>query len=164
MKKILILSMVVLLSIPMLTSCKNNNKNTLKNSTSSSSELNIETQQINSLGEASVIDGLEITVNKPEKKEIKDDKKDKVLYTIHVKGKNISSVSKGLGSIDFRLQTKDGKQHSVSTKYNIFGQEINPDEEIEGDLYFELDKKDDVDQLVYFLSDQKHIAWNLNEK
>lgn len=145
----------------MLTGCKKNN-NTPKNSTSSSSELNIETQKIDGLGKANVIDGLEITVNKPEKKEIKDSKKDMILYTIHVKGKNISSVSKGLGSIDFRLQTKDGKQHSVSTKYNIFGKEINPNEEIEGDLYFELDKKDDVDQLVYLLSDQKHIVWNLN--
>ncbi|MFN6834531.1 DUF4352 domain-containing protein [Enterococcus hirae] len=161
MKKIILLCTVLLLSIPMLTGCKKNN-NTPKNSTSSSSELNIETQKIDGLGKANVIDGLEITVNKPEKKEIKDSKKDMILYTIHVKGKNISSVSKGLGSIDFRLQTKDGKQHSVSTKYNIFGKEINPNEEIEGDLYFELDKKDDVDQLVYLLSDQKHIVWNLN--
>lgn len=162
MKKILLLCIVLLLSTPILTSCKNNYKNTSKNSTSSNKELNIETQKINDLDKTNVIDGLEITVNKPDKKEINGDKKGKILYTIHVKGKNISSASKGLGSIDFRLQTKDGKQHSVSTNYNILGQEIEPDQEIEGDLYFELDKKDTLDQLVYFLSDKKHIVWNLN--
>ncbi|MBO1301128.1 MULTISPECIES: DUF4352 domain-containing protein [Enterococcus] len=161
MKKLLLFSTILLLSLPILTSCKNTNNHAT--TTTSSSALDIETQKVDGIGKATVIDGLEITINKPEKKAITDEKGDKILYTFHVKGKNISSVTKGLGSIDFSLETKDGKQHSVSTNYTVFGQELDANQEIEGDLYFELNKNDSIEQLIYLVSDQKHIAWDLNK-
>ncbi|EPI05404.1 hypothetical protein D920_00117 [Enterococcus faecalis 13-SD-W-01] len=164
-KNILLLGTLLSCTISILAGCNFANEHADdKKTVSSSSTLNVETQSINSLGEPTVIEGLEITIKEPEKKEVINEKENKILYTINIKGKNISSVSKGIGSIDFRLQTKDGKKFSVSKDYNIFGKELNTNEEVEGDLYFVLSKKESVDQLVYLLNDQKHITWDLNKK
>lgn len=164
-KNILLLGTLLSCTISILVGCNFSSEQADdKKTVSSSSTLNVETQNINSLGEPTVIEGLEITINKPEKKEVINEKENKILYTINIKGKNISSVSKGIGSVDFRLQTKNGKNFSVSKDYNIFGKELNTNEEVEGDLYFVLSKKESVDQLIYLLNDQKNISWDLNKK
>ncbi|WP_348921855.1 DUF4352 domain-containing protein [Enterococcus rotai] len=110
-----------------------------------------------------VVDGIEITISDMQTREAVGEKQAKqTLYSFHVKGKNISFSEKGLGSIDFILKTKDGKEHTISENYNIFGDGIDENEEIEGDLYFLLDNDAEVESLEYKPLDDVLMTWELN--
>lgn len=110
-----------------------------------------------------VVDGLEITISDMQTREaVGENQAKQTLYSFHVKGKNISFSEKGLGSVDFVLKTADGKEHTISENYNIFGNGISENEEIEGDLYYLLDKDTEVKGLEYKPVDKVLMTWELN--
>ena len=110
-----------------------------------------------------VVDGLEITISDMQTREaVGENQTKQTLYSFHVKGKNISFSEKGLGSVDFVLKTADGKEHTISENYNIFGNGISENEEIEGDLYYLLDKDTEVKSLEYKPVDKVLMTWELN--
>lgn len=113
------------------------------------------------LGKTTVVDGIELTVSNVQTKPVASEKEKKTLYTVDIKGKNISSFAKGLGAIDFQLVTKDGKKHKISTNYNAFGTELETEKEVEGTAYFELAEKDKVSKIDYIPSDKSLMSWDI---
>lgn len=108
-----------------------------------------------------VIDGLKIKVNKPEVDEKISKNKTQNLYTFTISGENVSSVAKGLGSIDFALKTKDGKILGLDYTMAMFGDEIKPGKKIEGKVSFALDKNQTPAELLYKPSDKVLAEWDV---
>lgn len=161
-KKILIIGLGLTLLLASCDANENNKTDSSGNSIKIEKKENKKTKEEKS-DKITVVDGLEITISDMQAREAVGDKQTKqTLYSFHVKGKNISFSEKGLGSVDFVLKTADGKEHTISENYNIFGNGVLENEEIEGDLYYLLDKAAEVRSLEYKPVDKVLMTWELN--
>ncbi|MBC9722798.1 MAG: DUF4352 domain-containing protein [Lactobacillus sp.] len=111
-----------------------------------------------------IVDGIELKVSGVTKKTVVDAKKKKcTVYFAKVEGKNVSSSAKGLGAIDFLLKMKDGKEKEVSTDLNSFGNEIQPEATIKGELYFPLKENEIPKSIEYKPANDVLYSWNVNK-
>lgn len=159
MKKYLVATIVC--SAIILSGCQSNKNKEESNNNFSQDKTEKTLTSDKGIGKTTVIDGVEISVSNLQNNSISNDKGKKSLCSIEVKGKNISSFTKGLGAIDFKLVTTDGKRHDVSNNYNVFGSEIDTDKDIKGTLYFELSDKETPSKLEYTPNDKALMIWNL---
>lgn len=139
---------------------KSTEQTTTEQSTAKKEEKAVEEKQ--QLNEPLVIDGLEITVSQLETSNIIVDGQNKKLYGFDVHGKNISSVAKGLGAIDFVLTTEDGKEYELDDSISAFGNELKQEEEIEGKIYFSIESGKKVKTVGYKPSNEVLISWEIN--
>lgn len=115
--------------------------------------------------ESVVIDGLEIQFSEVKTTDIVTQKDDeRILYTFPVTGKNLSSVSKGLGATDFKLVAMDGKTYEIDHSFVIFGDSVAPGERIEGELNFSLEGKTLPEKLTYQPTDKVVKTWKIKKK
>lgn len=115
--------------------------------------------------ESVVIDGLEILFSEVEMTDIVNSNEDeRFLYTFPVTGKNISSVSKGLGAADFKLVDTDGKTYEIDHTFVIFGDSVAPGETIEGELNFSLAGTALPEKLTYQPIDEVVRTWKIKKK
>ena len=162
-KKILILSLGLTLLLTGCNAKENNKTDGSGESVKIEQKKDTKKSKEEKSDKTTVVEGIEITVSDMQTREaVVENQKKQTLYSFHVKGKNISFSEKGLGSVDFVLKTVDGKDHTISENYNIFGNGIAENEEIEGDLYYLLDKDVEVKSLEYKPVDKVLMTWKLN--
>ncbi|MEG0256181.1 DUF4352 domain-containing protein [Vagococcus sp.] len=130
----------------------------------SGSENKNETTKVETAAESKsvVIDGIRIKIKKQELDEITVDGKIKQLLTFTVSGENISSTEKGLGSVDFILKTKDGKELEVDPSMVMFGDAISPGKTLTGKVSFTLNEKQTATKLVYKPLDKELAEWEVS--
>lgn len=126
-----------------------------KNADSSSKQIDKTTDSI-------IIDGMQITLSGfEEKKMINTDNKEIQVYTVHIKGENVSSFEKGLGAIDFVLTTNQENELVVTNNLISFGNSVGSGKQIEGDLYFELSKDEKPESVTYRPGDDDLYTWDI---
>ncbi|MBC1521344.1 DUF4354 domain-containing protein [Listeria aquatica] len=121
-------------------------------------------QQVGAKARDKVIDGIRIKVEQRHIDEKVKNQKTQLLYTFVISGENVSSVNKGLGSIDFILKTKSGKEVRVDSSMAMFGDEIEPGKRIKGKVSFALDKKQIGTKLVYKPVNKELAEWDVLPK
>lgn len=123
-----------------------------------------ETTKVESAKESksTIIDGIKIKIKKQELDEITVDGKIKQLLTFTVSGENISSTERGLGSVDFILKTKDGKELEVDPSMTMFGEAISPGKTLTGKVSFTLNEKQTATKLIYKPLDKKLAEWEVS--
>ncbi len=110
--------------------------------------------------ESVIVNGLELELSGFEEKKMLDvNQKEQDVYTVHVKGKNVSSSNKGLGAIDFILETKDGKEVEVTSDLASFGGEVKTSGTIEGDLFFTLKSNQEPSEVQYKPEKDDLYSW-----
>lgn len=90
-------------------------------------------------------------------------KKKQTIYSVHVKGKNVSADMKGLGAIDFLLKTDKGEQ-TINMDFTSFVDEMDKGETIEGDLYFQLKKGETPKAIEYKPTDKVMYSWKIDDQ
>lgn len=111
--------------------------------------------------EEKVINGMKITIENQEVNDKIVDGETLQLYTFTITGKNMSSMSTGLGSIDFILKTKEGDIVEYDHSLAMFGNEILTGESLEGQVSFVLDKEQEADKLVYRPGEEELAEWDV---
>lgn len=150
---------IALLGSLLLAGCQNQSEKS-----ADESQLKVETtKQMENKDGTVIIDGIEMKLSKPEVKKVVSDKKEQKTYTVHVKGKNISSTAKGLGSIDFSGKSEKEKEIAVDSNFSLFGDEIAPEKSVEGDLHFTVDKKDTLKEISYKPGKDSLITWEMKQ-
>lgn len=149
MKKLLVsmgLSMILLLS-----ACSGNTSEIDKSETAETTK-------------STIVDGIKLKLKKQELDEITIDGKTKQLFTFTVSGENIASTERGLGSVDFVLKTKDGKEVDVDPSMVMFGEAISPGKTLEGKVVFTLDEKQTATKLIYKPLEEALAEWEVSVK
>ena len=113
---------------------------------------------------STIVDGIKLKVIKQELDEIKIEGKTKQLLTFTVSGENISSIERGLGSVDFVLKTKDGKEVDVDPSMVMFGEAISPGKILEGKVVFTLNEKQTATKLIYKPLEEALAEWEVSIK
>lgn len=116
------------------------------------------------LEEPVVINGIEFTVKEQKKVNsiITDDKKEYELYRFEIFGKNLSyQKSSGFGSNEFVVVTTDGKEQVPDSRMTYFGEEIEGNKELIGDLYFSLEDDQKIEKLQYKIDGKLIHSWDI---
>ncbi|MBO0481018.1 DUF4352 domain-containing protein [Candidatus Enterococcus courvalinii] len=150
MKKIIYLIGSLMMLVSLLVACGTNEST--KNDSS-----------IKEKKQTSVAEGIRFTISQPKKEKKQELGKEKILYTFQVKGENVSSNSKGLGSIDFVLETTDRKEVDIDPTMATFGDELKPTKSLSGPVTFSLNKTEKPKKLIYKLGDKKTAEWDVKE-
>lgn len=109
-----------------------------------------------------VVNGIQLTLDGQEiTKAISKDQKEQNVYTFRVTGKNVSSINKGLGSVDFILKTKDNKTLETDYNYTAFGGEIKPEKSLSGPVSFTLNKDQKATKLIYRIGKKEMMSWDV---
>lgn len=153
MKKI-VTGLALVSLILSISACKNTKE-------SENQETKNENEIVNKNLDTLIADGLKISVSEPNKEKKNDGKKMQVVYTFHVKGENVSSSERGLGSIDFVLETKDQKILQPDPDMETFGDDIVPGKTIKGPVSFTLDENQKPEKLMYQISDKTLAEWQV---
>lgn len=165
MKKLAIgLSLIAMLLLGACSATTNDSKETTKRE--DKTEVVQKQASTNKLGEAIVVDGMELTLKQLKTTTVSknEGKETKSLYGFEINGKNISSAKLGLGAIDFVVTTTDGKEHSIDDAVSNFGNEIEPDKTISGKAYFSIDKGQKIEKIQYKPVDKVLVSWNVEAK
>jgi len=109
-----------------------------------------------------IVNGLRIDVLSQEVNERITEEETQTLYTFTVSGKNMASTMNGLGSSDFALKTTDGEMVELDYTMAMFGDEIEPNETIEGTVTFALSEEQVPAKLVYRIGDNELAEWDVN--
>ncbi|WP_165005475.1 DUF4352 domain-containing protein [Enterococcus sp. ZJ1668] len=112
--------------------------------------------------ESLVADGLRISVSKPSVDKSNNGEQKQTIYTFQVIGENISSDTKGLGSIDFVLVTTDGQKVNIDPEMESFGDEIPAEKKLEGPVAFVLTEDQKPAQLLYQIDGETLAQWDVN--
>ena len=114
--------------------------------------------------ESLIVNGGEMTLTDFGEKTLLDtNQKKQNIYSVHVKGKNVSADMKGLGAIDFLLKTDKGEQ-TINMDFASFGDELDKGETIEGDLYFQLKKGETPKAIEYKPTDKVMYSWKIDDQ
>lgn len=108
-----------------------------------------------------VVEGLKVSLDQVEINEATKDGETKKLYTFTVTGENLSSDNKGLGSIDFQLETKNHERVELDYTLATFGNEIKPGESLTGKVSFMVDEDDQANKLLYVVQDKTLAEWEI---
>lgn len=107
-----------------------------------------------------IVEGLQLDLTKQQvTPSLSKDKKEQKVYLFTITGKNLSTMKKGLGSADFVLKTKDGKQLAPDYHLASFGSEIQPNKSLTGNISFTLKKDQQADKLIYQLNNKDITSW-----
>ena len=153
-KKIISYITCLALLVVILSGCgvQGNTKNNDKTNTSQESKVT----------DSIIINGLELKLSGFEQKKMIDENQKEIqVYTAHVFGKNVSSSEKGLGAIDFILNTDKDTEVKVTTKLSSFGSSISSGKEVKGDLYFEIPKGENPNSISYAPVDKNLYKWKI---
>ncbi|MFZ4870757.1 DUF4352 domain-containing protein [Enterococcus entomosocium] len=112
----------------------------------------------------SIISGLKIKIDKQEINQKKTKDGDHELYTFTITGENMGSVAAGLGSIDFLLETEDGKLLELDHTMAMFGNEIAVGETITGQVSFALEEGQVAKKLIYKPGEEQLAEWDVKSE
>ncbi|RDX01360.1 DUF4352 domain-containing protein [Listeria kieliensis] len=108
-----------------------------------------------------MVDGLKIDIKNLEVNKNVNTKKE--IYTFTVKGENRSSVSLGLGSIDFALKTTSNKLIEPDPAMKAFGDNIFPGKSLKGFVSFSVPETTKIKALVYKPKNKELIKWTVSK-
>ncbi|MBO1298685.1 MULTISPECIES: hypothetical protein [unclassified Enterococcus] len=111
-----------------------------------------------------VVGGLKISIDKQEINQKKTEDGDRVLHTFTITGENMGSVSAGLGSIDFLLQTENGDLVELDHTMAMFGNEIAVGESLTGNVSFELEEEQQASKLIYQTGEDQLAEWDVKNE
>lgn len=158
MKKALII--ISLGAVLFLAACSENTKSEKNTDTKQTEKAEVEAKVED---KDTVVDGLKIKIKKQEVNKKVSNSKTQQLYTFTISGENMSSTNKGLGAVDFVLKTKDGKEIQIDPSMAAFGNEIEPNKQLEGKASFAVDEKQTATKLVYKPLDKELAEWEVSK-